>query len=190
MKRSDITDRFPDATDEDIDAILNIHSADIGKHKKTLEAKDAEIAEMKGIKERLAELEKQNMTAEEQAKAAAEAAEAAKREFAIKANTLDVERLFVEAGVPKEEYSPLLSSVVSDDADKSKAAAEGIVAVIKAQAKLAESNVRKELLGNTPKAQVADATPKAMTKEEFSKLGTKEQVEYIQDHPNWKSELQ
>lgn len=33
MKREDITTVFPDATKEQIDALLNIHSADIGKLK-------------------------------------------------------------------------------------------------------------------------------------------------------------
>ncbi len=38
MKREDITAQFPEATKEQIDALLNIHSSDIGKTKQKLEA--------------------------------------------------------------------------------------------------------------------------------------------------------
>lgn len=55
MTREDIKKHFPEATDEQINELLNINSRDIGKHKKT--AEDA-AAELKTAKDTIADLEK------------------------------------------------------------------------------------------------------------------------------------
>ena len=55
MTREDIKKHFPEATDEQINELLNINSRDIGKHKKT--ADDAN-AELKTAKNTIADLEK------------------------------------------------------------------------------------------------------------------------------------
>ena len=55
MTREDIKKHFPEATDEQINELLNINSRDIGKHKK---ATDDANAELKTAKETISELEK------------------------------------------------------------------------------------------------------------------------------------
>ena len=55
MTREDIKKHFPEATDEQINELLNINSRDIGKHKKA--AEDAN-AELKTAKDTIADLEK------------------------------------------------------------------------------------------------------------------------------------
>lgn len=55
MTREDIKKHFPDATDEQISALLDINSRDIGKHKT---AADNANAELKTAKETIADLEK------------------------------------------------------------------------------------------------------------------------------------
>ena len=62
MTREDITKQFPEATKEQISALLDIHSADIGKAKgdtaalnQQISAKDTEIA---GLKEQIAQRDK------------------------------------------------------------------------------------------------------------------------------------
>lgn len=55
MTREDIKKHFPEATDEQINELLNINSRDIGKHKK---AADDANAELKTAKETISELEK------------------------------------------------------------------------------------------------------------------------------------
>ena len=55
MTREDIKKHFPDATDEQISALLDINSRDIGKHKK---AADDAVAELKTAKDTISDLEK------------------------------------------------------------------------------------------------------------------------------------
>jgi len=46
MKRDDIRTQFPDATDEQINALLNIHSADIGRARGDTEALNRKVADL------------------------------------------------------------------------------------------------------------------------------------------------
>ena len=55
MTRDDIKKHFPDATDEQISALLDINSKDIGKHKTAAETAHNEL---KSAKDAIAELEK------------------------------------------------------------------------------------------------------------------------------------
>ena len=55
MTREDIKKQFPDATDDQINALLNIHSQDIGKHKTAAETAQNEL---KTAKETIGNLEK------------------------------------------------------------------------------------------------------------------------------------
>lgn len=55
MTREDIKKHFPEATDEQINELLNINSRDIGKHKK---AAEDSAAELKTAKDTIADLEK------------------------------------------------------------------------------------------------------------------------------------
>jgi hypothetical protein len=55
MTRDDIKKQFPDATDDQINALLNIHSQDIGKHKTAAETAQNEL---KTARETIGNLEK------------------------------------------------------------------------------------------------------------------------------------
>ena len=54
MKREDISKLFPNATDEQINALLDINSADIGKVKKTGDEYKSQLDE---VREKLKEFE-------------------------------------------------------------------------------------------------------------------------------------
>ena len=56
MKREDIKKLFPDATDDQIDQIMNLHSADVGAHKQSVTALTTERDQ---LKTQLAEANKQ-----------------------------------------------------------------------------------------------------------------------------------
>ena len=55
MTREDIKKHFPEATDEQINALLNIHSQDIGKHKT---AAETAAADLKKANDTIADMEK------------------------------------------------------------------------------------------------------------------------------------
>ena len=69
MKRDDITKQFPEATAEQINALLDINSADIGKAKKSAETTEedlkAKIAELEQAKTTIKELESNKGKADE-----------------------------------------------------------------------------------------------------------------------------
>ena len=63
--------------------------------------------------------------------------------------------------------------------------------VIANQSKMLEAReraIRAEVMAQTP-TPPGGGSGEAMTKEKFLKLGTEEQNTYIQDNPNWMSEL-
>lgn len=69
------------------------------------------------------------------------------RQFDIKMNTIDVQGVFVEAGLNKDQYDPLIDLIVSEDGNKSSLAAKEIVRLINevsdTRTKLAEQDWMK-----------------------------------------------
>lgn len=153
MKRKDIEsyikDAFPEAEDEQVSELLEKIMADNGRDITSLkherDSKDAEIERLKTIEKELDDYRKANMSAEEQMQAALQAAEEAKRDFAMKSNRLEIEQSFVEAGIAKEDYSDVLDSLVTADADASKASAAKLLELLTKQKEEVTKAVKKEL---------------------------------------------
>lgn len=199
MKRSDIERVFPGATDEQIDAVLNAAGADLteanrrageaaGKLEDALRAA-AELTEANvALKGRNAELEKRveaGMSAEELlAQREAEAA-AKEREYALKANELDARAIFQEAGLPlaDESVRALVASVVTEDAEGTRALATQIAGLTKAQREQAAADKQAELLRSNPTLVGAADGGAPMTKEAFAGLSFAEQVRAIDENP-------
>lgn len=189
MKRVDIEKLFPDATTEQIDALLNINSADIGRAKGNTEALKNELAELKEVEKELDTLKKAQMTEKEQYELLIKQAEMSKSEYETKANRLEVEKMFVAAGFDADEYETILDGIVSSDIKQSKAVAENILNVFNNKSKALDKSIRAELLENTPKAEISEGEVKPMTKDKFNSMTTQEQIEYIEQNPNWQSEI-
>lgn len=153
--------------------------------KKAFDKTASELSELKKEKKKL---EEAGMSAEEKVKAAVEAAAAKEREYSIKSNRIEVEKIFLKGGLAENDYSNFLDDVVSENLEKSKAVATAIADTIQAKIKAAEQAVKAELLKNTPTPPPGDGGT-AMTKEKFDKMTTKEQMEYIKNNPNWKEQI-
>lgn len=150
MTREELKEIMPDITDEQITAFLNKHHeelnasadeklknakaalADATKARKTAEK------ELKGLKE-------SHLSDDEKLQKALEEAEASKADYAKKLNRLEVEKMFVDAGIASEYYEPIIESVVTDDAEASKKLAGSFVDVMKSQKEATEKALREEL---------------------------------------------
>lgn len=193
MTRDDVRKAFPDATDDQIDGLLNIHSGDIGRARrdeaqKTKDGLQPELERLKGVEKERDDDKRARMTLEEQVQAAKTEAESAKREYTIQKNRLAVEKLLVGAGMAEDEYADLLDTLVTEDAKSSAKAANHVIGIVKAKTEAAEKALREKLLTGTPKPPDGSAAG-GMSKKDFLSLPTDKQLAYMADNPNWQQDL-
>lgn len=148
MTREDIKKEFPDATEEQITALLNINGNDIETWKKKV-PKKAEYDELLRKAGEYDKLEEAGLTDEEKVQKALKDAEVAKAEFAKKTNRLDAEKILVGAGLSEEDYKDLIDGIVSDDADTTKSMATNLANLITKQKESAIQKTKEELMDGT-----------------------------------------
>lgn len=148
MTREDVKKQFPDATDEQIKAILDINGTDIEGAKKN----NVDPKVLKQLQEDSAaykKLQEADLTdAEKIQKALADAA-ASKADFQKKSNRLDVEKILVGAGLTEEDYKDLIDGLVSEDADASKTLATNLANMLTKQKEAAVQKTKEELMDGT-----------------------------------------
>ena len=202
MKREDVRKIFPEATEEQVDSILNGFRDELNPLKasvrdltgqlesangtlSTSQANEATLAAQ--LKEAQAQLE-QRMTDEERIAAREKAAEDREREFALKSAELDAKAIFVGAGFSEDEMKVLLPRVVTTDAEETKKAAQGIVDLDSARRKAAEDAAKDALLKSNPTLK-GGAGGGTMTRSDFLKLPYEEQLRMKAENPNILKEL-
>ena len=148
MTREQIKEQFPDATDEQITALLNINGTDITAAKKN----NVDPKTLKKLQEESAayqKLQEAGLTDEEKIQKALNDAEVAKAEYAKKSNQLEVEKILVEAGLTKEEYENLLDGLVTEDAEVSKTRATNLATMMSKQKEAIEKKTKEDLMDKT-----------------------------------------
>lgn len=150
MTRDEIKEMMPDITDEQITAFLNKHHEELNASAdEKLKAAKTALAEVtkakKAAEKELKDLKDSHMSEDEKLQRALAEAESSKAEYAKKLNRLDVEKMFVEAGIASEFYESVMDSIVSDDAEASKKTAESFVKVMRSQKEATEKAVREQL---------------------------------------------
>lgn len=196
MKRDDVRKVFPEATDEQIDAILNGIGAELNPLKAQLEdatgrlgEATSSLASLKASEATLkAQLEEANgrlqqgMSAEELLAAREKAAEEREREFTLKSNGLEAKSMFVEAGFSAEDIEAVLPLVVGEDGDATKAAAKAIIDLDAKRREAVEQSTKDALLKANPTLTGAGSGG-AVSKEEFDKLPYAEKVKLVEENP-------
>lgn len=148
MTREDVKKQFPDATEEQITAILDINGADLSAAKKN-NIDPKELKRLQGIETEYKKLQDADLTDAEKIQKALKEAEDSKNEFAKKSNRLDVEKILVAAGLTEDDYKDLIDGIVSEDAEKSKTMANGMVAMLTKQKEAAIQKTKEELMDGT-----------------------------------------
>lgn len=148
MTREQIKEQFPDATDEQITAVLNINGDDLTKAKKN----NVDPKVLKKLQEDSAAYEKlkeAGLTDAEKLQKALDDAAVSKSDFQKKSNRLDVEKILVAAGLTEDDYKDLIDGLVSEDADASKALATNLASMLKKQKEAAIQKTKEELMDGT-----------------------------------------
>ena len=149
MTREQVKEQFPDATEEQITAILNINGAYVTQAKKN-NVDPKELKRLQGIEAEYTKLQDAGLTDAEKAARALADAEAAKVEFAKKSNRLDAEKILVAAGLTEDDYKDLIDGIISDDAEKTKSMATGLATMVTKQKESAIQKTKEELMDRTP----------------------------------------
>lgn len=149
MTREDITGLFPDATKEQIDALLNKNSADIGKAKKV----PSDYEALKEKAEKYDKLEEGKLSDEEKTRKALEEAEEIKKQAKLELNAVKARAVFTQAGFSKEEIDKIIGNVLSEDEQKTIDSANDLAAIFKQREESVTEKVKTELYKNDPKPQ-------------------------------------
>ena len=207
MKREDVKELFPDATEEQVDNILNKFGEELNPLKKQLRDAESERDEAQSalatsqvdaanfknqLDEANAKIE-EGMTAEERIAAREKAADDREREFNLKSNGLDAKEIFVQAGCFEEdEIAELVEQVTSNDNEQTKARAQRIVDTVTKQREAVAKETKAALLRENPTLGDGDGAgsvglPKNM--KEFLALDYTEQLAIKEANPDILSQL-
>jgi len=148
MTREQVKELFPDATEEQIKGLLNINGADIEGAKKNNVAPE-ELKRLQGIETEYNKLKDADLTDAEKIQKALDDAAAAEKDFTRKSNKLDVEKILVAAGLSEDDYKDLIDTLVSDDAERSKAAATAFASLVSKQKEAAVQKTKEEMMDGT-----------------------------------------
>lgn len=111
------------------------------------------------LKSRDEELEKiklSSMDSEQKLQHELAKAQALQKDYGIKTNRLEAERLFVEAGLSIESYNDILEKSVSDDREKTLGLVNGFVSILAKEKDAVASKVKEDLVNSTKKPETGD----------------------------------
>lgn len=148
MTREQVKEQFPDATEEQITAILNINGTDVTAAKKN----NVDPKVLKQLQEDSAaykKLQEAGLTDEEKIQKALRDAETSRLDFQKKSNRLDVEKILVTAGLTEDDYKDLIDGLVSEDAEASKTLATNLANMLTKQKEAAVQKTKEELMDDT-----------------------------------------
>lgn len=148
MTREDIKKQFPEATEEQINALMDIHGTDMSNAKKN----NVDQKVLKKLQEdsaAYAKLQEAGLTDEEKIQKALQDAKDSKIEFAKKSNRLDAVQILVTAGLTEADYKDLIDGIVTDDAEATKSMAINIASLINKQKEAAIQKTKEELMDGT-----------------------------------------
>lgn len=187
MKRDDVRSIVEGITDEQLDAIMQLNGAAVTAEKnkaKELQRKlDEATDRLKAADDEKDANAKATMTLEERIKAMEESYAAKEKTLAIEKNKLDAEKIFTAAGLLEDDYSPLMATVVSDNAEATVANANAIAALVSAQRANAEQSAKQSLMNGTPKPAGNAAKPE-ITKEQFMGMSYMERLALLNESPD------
>lgn len=206
MKREEVKAIFPNATDDEIDSILNKIGSELNPLKQQLKTAESERDAAKSalseaqmseanVKQQLAvanaKLE-DGMTAEEKLAQLEAQAAAREQEFTLKSNGLDARQILVEAGYfDTADIDALVTQVTVADTEATKTAAKLLVDTVAKQRSAVEAATKDALLKNNPSLSGGgnDGGTQITTVKEFLALPYAEQLALKESNPQILSQL-
>lgn len=197
MKRDEVLKLFPDATEEQVSALLNHIGGELNPLKASLTdalaqkeaaaaalaTAQAEAAASKSALEEANAKLKEGMSAEELLAQREAAAAEMERTFQLKANALDAKAIFVGSGFfGDDELDGLVERVTSADADATKAFAQLIVDTVGKQRTASAQAKEDELLKGNPGLK-GGGKPGSPDKKAFDAMSYEEQAKALDENP-------
>lgn len=147
MTREDVKKIFPNATEEEITAILNAHHNSIPKPS----VNDDELTELRNKAKKYDEYEADKLSSEEKVKKALEEAEQLKSANLKMLNrTKGLEEL-VKGGFTADEAEKFIDSLVTDNEESTLSNVKNIVDVYKIKSEALVKTAKENFMKNTPK---------------------------------------
>ena len=165
MTREDVKKIFPEATDEQITALLNQSNSDVGREKAKAQKLKEDAEKVEALEKELEELKQQNMTEAEKAELERQKEKAANEkrisdlESALATSQREalvgkITSIFANAGMKGDAYAGAIKAFSNMNADDALKEAQTFVDGISAENKTALDTAKaaweKEALENTP----------------------------------------
>lgn len=173
---------FPEATDEQVNALLNIRGKEVNEANATIEGLRNQLSAANGQLEEFNKAKSEQMTQEERLQQLIQEVEQQKRDNAIGSNRIKAEAILSGIGLTGEDASGQLDLIVSEDPEATLKRAQTFADLITAQREAVKSETEKSMLskmghpeGKSGKGEV--------TKEQFSKMTYSQKLEIKQNQP-------
>lgn len=150
-KKNLITFGVVEPTEEQITNYLNQVNGETQKEKDKADKLKEKADKYDEAQRLLEEEQKKNMNADEKLDAAIKEANERALEFSKKSTRVDVEKIFVNAGLSDEDYKEFIDGIVSDNADTSKSLANAFVKTLSSQKEKVVQKTKEDLLNGTGK---------------------------------------
>lgn len=140
-----------------------------------LRAKEAELSK---VSEEIETIKTSSMTDTEKTQKLEQSLKEKERDFLIKSNKLDAERMFVKAGISREDYENILDDYVSEDATITSKRITNVIDLLTKTKEVTKTEVTENIIKGTPKPNTTTTNPNPeITKEDFSKMSGLERTE-------------
>lgn len=188
MKRADILAQFPDATEEQIAALMKMYGDGINNAKSKAATDQEELERLKLIEADFEKSKNASLSIEEKYNKLLKDAEKQKLDFAKEINKSKAENILVSAGLTSEDYKGLLDGLVSEDAEKTTSMVTSFANIVKTKSEAAVKAKEAELLQNMtpPPSGGSSAT---LTKEQFKDMGYQEKSKLFDTNPTLFNQL-
>ena len=190
MTRDDIRRTFPEATDEQINGLLNIHSADIGRARGNatqlqadLDAANQTITQLRTTAGEVETLRQQVQTfqQQEQQRQQAEQAAQARRQLLSRMDAVLNGRQFIVDEL-RDLVADRFQAALSDQANVGRSDADVFEALVRDKGYFKSQAPGSGGEGGMPGPENLGGGKDDMTRENFLKLSTADQVKYKREH--------
>jgi hypothetical protein len=115
------------------------------------------VAELNNLKteitsksDELEQIKLSSMTEQDRLKHEFEKASNIQKEYSLKTNRLEAEKMFVKAGLPEDSYADIIDSLVNEDSERTQKVVGGVINVLSKERESAIAKTREEVINTTP----------------------------------------
>lgn len=188
MNRSKLKEILGDAaTDEVVNAIMQANGNDVNAAKGKADQLKAQLEEANASIDALNKANESTKGEEAKWQQKIDAANKAAAKAMHALNEQSAVAVFAKAGISEEQYTPLLSTIVTDDQEKTVEAAQAIASMVSAKVDAAVADAKKQSLGGMKPPEGGSEPGSVTSKKAFREMSEAEQVAWKSQNPDaWK----